>query len=318
MKKLLFILLILPFCAWNSIAKAVDDTTWVESKIILETKTGKLYGTLCTPKNFVKGPVALIIAGSGPTDRDCNSPMMKTDAYKKLAHHLADNNIATVRYDKRGIAESKASMTKETVLHFEDLVNDADGWLQMLKSDKRFSKVIVIGHSEGSLIGMLIAKNGADKYISVAGVSESADKVLKTQLAAQSQAMQDSLFPIIDSLAAGKLVKNINPNFNALFRPSVQPYLISWFKYDPAAEIKKLTLPILILQGTKDLQVTINDAKMLGTANPRAKVILLDSMNHVFRIITGERVQNLGSYSDPTLPVDPELVTDITEFINKN
>ncbi len=315
MKKLLFVTVIFSIYSCNSSAKSAKDTVWVESSVMLETKTGKLFGTLCTPKGFTKGPVALIIAGSGPTDRDCNSPMMKTDAYKMLAHKLADNGISTLRYDKRGIAESKGAMTKESVLHFEDLVDDANGWLQMLKADTRFSKVVIIGHSEGSLIGMLIAKYGADEYISVSGVGESADKVLKTQLAVQPKSVQDTAFPIIDSLAAGKLVKNVSTRYYALFRPSVQPYMISWFKYDPAAEIKKLTIPVLILQGTNDVQVSVDDAKRLKEANPKAKMILIDSMNHIFKIIKGDRTENLNSYSNPSLPIDPELPADIGDFI---
>jgi len=315
MKKLLLITFIFLVYTSNSFAKPAKDSTWVESSVTLETKTGTLYGTLCFPKNFTKGPVGMIIAGSGPTDRNCNSPMMKTDAYKMLAHQLADNNIATFRYDKRGIGESKGAANKETTLHFEDLVNDANAWLQLLKQDKRFTKIIVIGHSEGSLIGILIANNGADEFISISGVGESGDKILKTQLMVQPKSVQDSLFPIIDSLAAGKLVKNVNPNFNALFRASVQPYLISWFKYNPANEIKKLTIPVLILQGTNDMQVSVDDAKMLKEADPKAKLILLDSMNHVFKIIKGDRTENINSYSNPALPIDPELPADIGDFI---
>lgn len=299
----------------GAFAKPANDTTWKESKIVLETKTGKLSGILCIPKGFGKGPVALIIAGSGPTDKDGNSPMMKTDSYKMLAHKLADNGISTVRYDKRGIGDSKAAATKATVLHFEDLVNDADGWLQMLKSDNRFTKCIVIGHSEGSLIGMLIANNGADEFISISGVGESGDKILKAQLLVQPKAIQDTAFPIIDSLAAGKLVPGVTQRYYALFRPSVQPYLISWFKYNPSDEIKKLTMPVLILQGTNDLQVSIDEAKMLKETNPKAKLILLDSMNHVFKIIKGDRTENLNSYSNPSLPIDPELPANIGDFI---
>ena len=315
MKNLFLAAVILLVYSCKGASKPAKDTSWTESSVALETKTGKLFGTLCTPKGLTKGPVALIIAGSGPTDRDCNSPMMKTDAYKMLAHRLADNGISTLRYDKRGIAESKAAMTKETVLHFEDLVDDANGWLQMLKADKRFSKVIVIGHSEGSLIGMLISKNGADEYISISGIGESADKVLKIQLAAQPKSVQDTAFPIIDSLAAGKLVPNVSQRYYALFRPSVQPYMISWFKYDPSAEIKKLTIPVLILQGTNDIQVSVDDAKKLKEANPKAKMILIDSMNHVFKIIKGDRTENMNSYSNPSLPIAPELPADIGDFI---
>ncbi len=152
--------------------------------------------------------MALIIAGSGPTDRDGNNPMMKCDAYKKLAYGLAENNIASLRYDKRGIAESQAAGKNESDLRFDDYVNDAKDWIQLLKQEKRFSKVIVIGHSEGSLIGM-IAATDADKFISLAGAGRRADKIIKEQLSNQSKEALDLSNPIIDSLTKGKTVDNV-------------------------------------------------------------------------------------------------------------
>ncbi len=281
-----------------------------------ETKTGKIFGTLCTPKKFKKIPVALIIAGSGPTDRNCNNPVgFQTDAYKILAHKLAASNIATLRYDKRGIGESKDAMVAESDLRFETYINDACGWLAMLKADKRFSEVDIIGHSEGSLIGMVAAKKNTNKYISLAGVGQTADKTLKLQLAHQSKTVQDSAFPIIDSLAAGKLVKHVPTIMVSLFRQSVQPYEVSWFKYDPSVEIKKLSIPVLILQGTSDLQVRVEDAQLLKAADASAKLILLDGMNHILRKVGDNKEANMKSYSDPSLPLDEELVSDIIGFI---
>ncbi|RPI00980.1 MAG: alpha/beta hydrolase [Ignavibacteriae bacterium] len=286
-------------------------------QIILLTKTGQIFGTVTTPKEFTKIPVALIIAGSGPTDRDCNGPLIKCDAYKKLAYGLAANNIASLRYDKRGIAESKAAMKNESDIRFDDYVNDAKEWIQMLKHDSRFSKVIVIGHSEGSLIGM-IAAPAADKFISIAGAGQSADKIIKEQLRAQPKEVQDLSYPIIDSLAKGKIADHVNPMLQSLFRLSVQPYLISWFKYDPQIEIQKLTIPILILQGTNDIQVTVEDAKRLSTANPKSQLILIDKMNHIFRTVEGDKQENAATYQNPALPLAGELVKDITDFILKN
>ena len=161
-----------------------------------------------------------------------------------------------MRYDKRGIAESKGAGKSETDLRFDDYVNDAKEWTQLLKKDKRFSKVIVIGHSEGSLIGM-IAGTTADKFISIAGAGQSADKILKEQLSSQPKEVQDLSFPMIDSLKNGKTIDNVPPMLNSLFRPTVQPYMISWFKYDPQNEIKKLSILTLILQGTTDIQVSV-------------------------------------------------------------
>lgn len=294
------------------------DSNCVETKITLETKTGKIYGTLCTPKKYDKIPVALIIAGSGPTDRDGNSMGLQSDAYKILAHKLGDNNIATVRYDKRGIGESKDTAIQEKDMRFENYINDASDWIAMLRKDKRFSEVIIIGHSEGSLIGIIAAQKGVDKYVSIAGIGESADKTLKRQLSDKLPKMgKDTAYRIIDSLAAGKTVSHIDMTLYALFRPSIQPYLISMFKYDPAAEIKKLTIPVLILQGTKDLQVKVEDAKMLKAADASARLELLEGMNHTLRKVGDNKDANMKSYEDPTMPIDEELVTDIVEFIKE-
>ena len=287
---------------------------YIETDVVLETPTGKLFGTLTTPKQFSKIPVTLIIAGSGPTDRNCNNSMMKSDAYKKLAHELAEKNIASVRYDKRGISASAAAGLSESELRFENYVNDANDWIQLLKKDNRFSVITIIGHSEGSTIGMIAAKN-ADKYISIAGPGQSADKVLKEQLGAQSKEIQEATFPIIESLANGKLVDAVTPDFNSLFRKSVQPYLISWFQYDPQLEIQKLNIPILIIQGTNDLQVSVDDAKRLSKANPKAQLLLIEKMNHIFRILDGNRQANIATYDQPNLPIAPELVKSISDFI---
>lgn len=300
----------------KEITTAPKDVTinYDETDIVLETPTGKIYGTLTTPKQFLKIPVVLIIAGSGPTDRNCNNSMMKSDAYKKIAHELAEKNIASVRYDKRGISASTAAGLSESELRFENYVKDAKDWIQLLKKDNRFSIITVIGHSEGSTIGMIAAIN-ADKYISIAGPGQSADKVLKEQLGAQSKEIQEATFPIIESLANGKLVDTVTPDFNSLFRKSVQPYLISWFHYDPQLEIQKLNIPILIIQGTNDLQVSVDDAKRLSKANPKAQLLLIEKMNHIFRILDGNRQANIATYDQPNLPIAPELVKSISDFI---
>jgi hypothetical protein len=296
---------------------ANNDTTFVETKITLHTKTGDIFGTLTTPEKFDKIPVALIIAGSGPTDRDGNNAKMKNNSLKMLSTALLQNGIATLRYDKRAIAESKDAGKNEADLRFDDYVNDAKGWIELLKQDKRFSKVIIIGHSEGSLIGM-IAGTMADKYVSIAGAGQSADKIIKEQLSKQPKFIQDTSFAIIDSLKKGYTVKYVNPMLFSLFRPSIQPYLISWFKYDPQTEISKMTISTLIIQGTNDIQISVEDAKRLSKANPKAKLVLIDKMNHIFKMVEGDRQANIATYTNPTLPISDELVKSITEFILKD
>jgi len=298
-------------------ASTNSDTVFVEKKIILQTKTGDIFGTLTTPKKFTKIPVALIIAGSGPVDRDGNIPGMKDSSYKVISEQLLKSGIATLRFDKRGIAESMAAGKNEIDIHFDDYINDAKGWVQMLKQDKRFSKVIIIGHSEGSLIGM-VAATIADEYISIAGAGQTIDKIIKIQLSTQPKFVKDIVLPILDSLVKGKTVTNVNPMVASMFGPSVQPYIISWIKYDPQVEISKLKIPVLILQGTKDLQITVEDAKRLSIANPKASLVLIKNMNHLFRIVEGDSQANLNTYGDPSIPITDKLTKSITDFILKN
>jgi len=296
---------------------AVDkNAAYEETPITLKIKTGTLFGTLTTPKTFVKGPVAIIIAGSGPTDRNCNNPTMTNDAYKKLAHELAESGIASIRYDKRGIAQSVAAVESESNLVFYDYVQDAKDWIQQTKQDKRFTKVVVIGHSEGSLIGILAAEK-ADKFISVAGPGRSIGVVLKEQLSAQPKAVQDEAFPMIDTLTMGKKLQHVSPAMMSLFRPSVQPYMISWLKYDPGVELKKLKIPVLIIQGTTDIQVSVEDAKLLSAAKPDAQLLLIDKMNHILRTAEADREANLATYNKAELPLAEGFVKAIVSFIQK-
>ncbi|OQP64407.1 alpha/beta hydrolase [Niastella vici] len=307
------------FLLLNVTLMAADyDTTFSEQTIVLHTANGDITGTLTLPERPGNIPVALIIAGSGPTDRNGNNPMMKNESLQKLAHALAVTNIASLRFDKRGIGESRDAGKKEADLRFEDYINDAAGWIELLKKDKRFSKVYVIGHSEGSLIGMIAALDKAHGFVSIAGAGRSADKILKEQLATQPAMVKDSSFPIIDSLVMGKTVENVPKMLFALFRPSVQPYMISWFHYDPQTEIKKLKMPVLILQGTNDLQVTVDDANLLAKSNTKAQLALIKNMNHVFRIVEGDRKENLAAYITPTLPISEELVSTISTFVQQH
>jgi alpha/beta superfamily hydrolase len=319
MKTYSFFYLLFGFIFLTLAKPAFSKSKMEETAVILSTPTGNISGTLLAGRQNEKTAVALIIAGSGPTDRDGNNPMMKNDALKKLAIALSENNIASLRYDKRGIAQSASAAKQESDLRFEDYVTDAASWVDWLKKQNRFSKIIIIGHSEGSLIGMLAAASGADLFISIAGAGQAADLVLKEQLSAQPQAVQDLAFPIIDSLRQGKAVADVNPMLSALFRPSVQPYIISWFKYDPQREIRMLPIPCLIIQGARDIQVTTQDAEKLANANPKAQLVIVPKMNHILKEVNSEeRAENIATYSRPELPLAAQLVEKIVAFIKAN
>jgi alpha/beta superfamily hydrolase len=237
----------------NNATKADTLKKYHEEEIILDVDSGKIYGTLLLPENLQKKklPVALIIAGSGPTDRDGNSTMgIKCNAYKMLADSLSNIGIATVRYDKRSIGKSANACKNESSLRFENMIDDAAAWCNMLKKDARFNQVIIIGHSEGSEIGMIAAKKAnADIFISLAGIATRADTVLLDQMNRNAPMVSDEVEEIVSRLAKGDTVDVKNKWLKPMFRASVQPYLISWFKYSPRKEIAKLTCPILIFQG---------------------------------------------------------------------
>ncbi|ALJ01547.1 alpha/beta hydrolase [Rufibacter tibetensis] len=284
--------------------------------IELATEKGAIKGTLLTPAPGKQVPVVLIISGSGPTDRDGNNPAMKNNSLKMVAQALQAQGIASVRFDKRGIAESKDAAGSEFDMRFDHFVQDAAAWVQKLKNDKRFNKVVVLGHSEGSLIGMIAARQGqADGFISVAGVGQTADKVIREQLQAQPPMVKDAALPILDQLAQGKAVTEVNPMLAALFRPSIQPYLISWFKYDPQAELRKLTVPVLLVQGTQDLQVSRNEVQLLAAASPKSKMVEVENMNHVLKETTADRNANFSTYSNPTLPLAAPLMPPVVAFV---
>lgn len=311
-KSLLSLLFLVTFIAVQ--ASTYSDTA-TASAFNLTTSTGTIMGTLLLPPGAAKVPVVLIIAGSGPTDRNGNNPMMKNESLHMLANGLAAKGIASVRFDKRGIAASALAGKNEIDLRFDDYVQDAMAWIELLKKDTRFSKVIIAGHSEGSLIGMIAAVGKADGFVSIAGAGKSADRILKDQLAAQPAMVKDPSYRIIDSLVQGKTVKELNPMLFSLFRTSVQPYMISWFKYNPVTEIAKLNMPVLIVQGTNDLQISTADAEVLAAAKPTAKLVLIQKMNHVLKMVEGGQSENIAAYSKPSLPVSEELVTRVASFV---
>lgn len=296
------------------------DPSLVESPISLKTLSGTIRGTLTMPKNASgKIPVVLIIAGSGPTDRNGNSPKLglNGNTYKMIAEGLGKAGIASVRYDKRMIGESE-TQNKESDLRFEDYVEDAQGLIGMLNDDQRFSKVIVLGHSEGSLVGMLTFHDLPSKaFISIAGAGDRADQILIEQMKSQPKYLADEFKALLDSLKKGKVIDNIDPQLYFIGRPSIQRYLMSWCRYVPSKEIKGVKAPTLIIQGTTDLQVTVTDAEKLKKGKSDASLVIIPGMNHVLKEAPADRDKNIATYSDPNLPLKPELMPAIVSFINK-
>ena len=273
----------------------------------------EVQGTLLSPKGENQPPLAILIAGSGPTDRDGNQAQLKNNSLKYLAEGLAQKGIATFRYDKRVIAQINKATVQEEKMTFEDEVNDALLVVNHFKD--KYKKIILIGHSEGALVGLLVAqKVVVSKFVSISGAGNSSATLIEEQIGKNAPQLKEESQKIINQLRKGELVENISPYLAPVFRKSVQPYLISWFKYEPAKEIAKLQIPILIVQGTNDLQVEDKEAQLLKEAQPKAQLLLIEGMNHVLKKVKTLE-ENQQSYLNPDLPIPEELVEGIASFI---
>ena len=305
---------------FSGVANAASPSVLLRP-IELNTPTGTLYGSLVLPKSDKPVPVVLIIAGSGPTDRNGNNTQGgRNDSLKKLAWRLAQNNIASVRFDKRGIAQSQPAAPDERTLNLDQYVTDAVAWGNLLKADPRFADVFALGHSEGALIASLAAPAmDAAGVISIAGTARPVGQVLREQL--QRNNMPPGLLQrsveLIHTLESGRTDDNVPKALQVIFRPSVQPYLISLLRYDPAKAFAALKMPALIIQGTHDIQVDVNDARLLKAAKPDADLALIEGMNHVMRIVPMDMKRQVQSYNDPNQRLSSELGDRIVRFITK-
>lgn len=290
-----------------------------EKVVSVNIKGVAIEGTLLS--NSVNQKLVIIIAGSGPTDRNGNSIAgIKCDTYKMMAEELAKSNIASFRYDKRGIAKSAVKNLKENELTFDDYINDAIAIFNYLKDSSGFSKIYFAGHSEGSLIGMIASqKTNAKGYISIAGAGRPIDEILTEQISKQSPVIGKQTDSMLQVLKTKNRLDSVPPYLFSLFRPSIQPYMVSWMKYNPTVEITKLKCPILILQGTCDIQVKTIDAENLYNADKKAKLVVIPAMTHVLKD-AGENCndKNLKTYHDPTMPLNAQFSKELISFIEAN
>lgn len=299
MKKILFIVSIFSI---NFCYAQFQDKDIIVNKYV--------HGTLCLPSEETE-TAALIIAGSGPTNRDGNSPMFPNHFLEMLAHGLAENNIASFRYDKRIFRLQELKLT-EADLSFDDFIEDAITGINYLKDSLKYKKIVVIGHSQGSLVGMIAAQDRASGFVSLAGPSEQISSKLIEQVNNQLPSLGDTTKVYFQELRETDTIKKVNPFLMSIFRPSVQHFIQSWNKYEPKKEIQQLTTPILIVNGTKDVQVNINDAKSLKSVVSDAELLLLENMNHVLKS-EGETRKN----EEDELVLHPKLIPALTKFIQE-
>ena len=290
-----------------------------QKEIFTEIEGDTLWGTFTNVQNEVdtSQTLVLIIAGSGPTDRDGNNNVMKNYSLQMLGNDLAKFGFPSIRYDKRGIAQSINAFITEADLRFQQNVIDAASFYDYAISIG-YKKVAIAGHSEGSLVGLLLANDkDAYKYISLAGAGRPISEVLKEQYENTAPIIRDSAHVVIDILASGKKIDTLSPWLYSIFRPQLQDYIISWMAIDPVKELAKYKNNSLIIQGTTDIQVAVKDAELLHAASDSSELVVIDGMNHIFKKAPADRILNKKTYNQPELPLHPDLIISIVNFLKK-
>lgn len=272
-------------------------------------------GTLLIPSSAENPPLVILIQGSGPTDRNGNQSFMRNDSFKKLAQGLAASGIASFRYDKR-IFEMKRLGLTEKEIRFDDFITDGISVLEHFGDQDQFRKIVVLGHSQGSLVGLLSVRDRADAFISIAGAGRPIDSVIVNQLKEQMPGLDVEAKESFGELREKGSTSKYNPALASIFKPELQKFMLSWMKYDPAKEISELNMPVLIISGTQDLQVSHEEAEKLKEALPQASLVHLENMNHVFRKIQGDDLENSKSYNEPRRPLHPGLIPTVENFIH--
>ena len=303
-------------------AAHAEEGASMEREVTVDGGAAPLSGTLLTPNGAKPGPAVLLIAGSGPTDRDGNSVVasIKPANLKLIAQGLAAAGIPSLRYDKRGLAKSAPAMVREADLRFTTYGDDAATFARFLKTQPNVTCVVLLGHSEGALIAAIAAQQVATcGVIEVSGIGRPLGIVLREQMAAQplTPAMRIQVETALTDLEHGHETPNI-PGLESLFRASVQPYLISQVSLDPTKALAGVKAPVLILQGDNDLQVKVEDAERLHAARPDATLVILPGVNHVLKTAPTDRAGNIAAYADPERPLAPGVMPAIVSFVRSS
>lgn len=304
-----------------AIMLALGASTQVSGDIEAPGPSGPLRGTLVLPAK--DAPIVLMIPGSGPTDRDGNSPLgVRAAPYRLLAEGLAGQGIGSVRIDKRGMFGSLSAVSDANAVTINDYVRDTGAWVDVIRARTGVRCVWLLGHSEGGLVA-LAAASKVDHLcglVLVATAGRPLGDVLKEQLRANpaNTPLLAAADHAIDELSAGRRVDatNLPPALAPLFNPAVQGFLISAFGLDPVILAAKIAKPVLIVQGQRDLQVSVADAERLKQAAPHATLVTLPDANHVLKHVgSDDRSVNIATYAADDLPLVPGVVNEIVHFV---
>jgi pimeloyl-ACP methyl ester carboxylesterase len=283
---------------------------------------GALSGIMLRPETSTAS--ILIIPGSGPTDRDGNNRLgVRGAPYKRLAEGLASKRITTVRVDKRGMFGSSRAAADPNSVTINDYAGDVHAWVRVIREQTGVPCVWVAGHSEGGLVALASSQNpdGLCGLILLASPGRPVGQVLREQLqlGLGKGLMLQQASSTIKALEAGRHpnVNSLHPALQQMFAPPIQGFLISMLSYDPARLIAEFHKPVLILQGERDLQVSVVDAKRLKEAAPEAKLVLLPDANHFFKVVkSADKAANAATYSQPGVPLAPHVADEIADFVS--
>lgn len=304
-----------------------------------------LAGTLTLPEGWTESvPGVLFIHGSGPVDRDGNASGLKMDAYRQLAHALAEVGVGSLRYDKRGVGESGGTFVEASM---KDLLSDANAALSTLRSAKGIDagRCFLVGHSEGGILVPIIASEEEDLtgIVLLGGAAHSLDFIIRGQIERLNRdagkneeevktalAKEDQYLDFVRT-SEGEWsgysfddLKGAMPWLTQEKYREVTASSLSWlrehFLHDPLETIRKVTCPVLIIQGGKDFQVPPDEAELLSSAlqeagNSDVTVDLIPDLNHLLRHHPEE--PNL-TYRHLDEPVDPRVIEVVTGWISEH
>lgn len=271
-----------------------------------------IYGSIVEPKSISNSSLVIFIGGSGPIDRDGNQSFMKCDMFKKLAYSLSEKGISSFRYDKRVVTQIRKGKLDKKIT-FNDFVSDAIAIIDFFES--KYNSIVIAGHSQGSLVGLLSIKEGVSGFISLSGAGRTIDMVIEDQISKTAPMLLEDTKNIFKILRSGKITEDFPLPLYSIFNIEIQPFMISWMQYDPKKIIAKIPIPSLIINGDNDLQVDEKEAKLLYNSAQNSEILIVKNMNHVLVEIEGDDIKNVKSYNNPDLKISELVIEKIAEFI---
>jgi hypothetical protein len=300
-----------------------------EHDLIFESDGLKLSGTLCLPGPTGQSPGVLLIPGSGQMDRNENSPRLQLNAFHDLSGFLARSGIASLRYDKRGVGKSEGDYW---ATGFKDRIQDAFEALGELKQQDTIQphQVFIIGHSEGAVIAARMASEGANVAgaILLAGSARSGEAVLKWQASQIGKGLKGVNGWLVRTLhidvakAQQKELDRIKGSKKDFYRRQFlvkvnAKWLREFMAYDPAVDLPRVTVPMLAITGSKDIQVDPADLeRMAGLVRTPFECHEIQGMTHLLRLTNGDG--QISDYrSEIKRPIAPELLEIVLHWLQE-